>query len=117
MKKLALFLAVLSFSLVVLAGNENGDKKEKVQNTQATTSVIAGKVVDQVTGEALAGVQVMLVGTDQVVYTDFDGNFQFTPVNNGKYTIETNFISYQHSVHQNVNAIAAELINISLKGL
>ena len=38
-----------------------------------------GKVTDRA-GNAIAGAKVMLLNSDKEVYTDFEGNFEFTEV-------------------------------------
>ena len=55
---------------------------------------ITGKVTDGYSDEELTGVEVRIKGTDIVTYTDFDGNFTFSAVPSGNYTIEFRFITY-----------------------
>ena len=69
-------------------------EKSKSNKSVAMTTSITGSVVDEITGETLAGVSVFLEGVDQSVYTDFDGNFEFTGLTPGEYTIKTTLISY-----------------------
>ena len=120
MKKVALLIAVLSIVAISFAGNikdVNTDKKDKKESSQTNSTVhssISGQIIDEITGEALAGVKVSLVGTTQEVYTDFDGNFTFTSVGTGKNIIKTDYISYKATVHNNVNANA---LAISLTAL
>jgi hypothetical protein len=105
----------LSLVLVSIAGNVD-DKKQKAKTTNNTQSVISGKIIDEKTGEALAGVKVSLLESNQTVYTDFEGNFSFDAVENGKYTVETDYISYKQSVHQNINTEILNNLNIKLLG-
>lgn len=118
MKKIALLITALSIVAISFAGNTNENKKNKKETTKTAStvnqSVITGQIMDELTGEALAGVKVTLVGTTQEVYTDFDGNFTFTSVEAGKNLIKTDYISYKASVHNNVNA---NEIKISLSAL
>ena len=118
MKKVALLIAALSIVAISFAGNTNESKKDKKETTKTSAtvkqSVISGQIIDELTGEALAGVKVSLVGTSQEVYTDFDGNFSIQSEGSDNKVIKTDFISYKASVHNNVNA---NKINISLSAL
>lgn len=72
---------------------------EKVENktetkTEATGLSIDGNVVDEVSGEALVGVEVKLEGSDQKVYTDFDGHFVINNVKAGDCKLVASYISY-----------------------
>ena len=109
MKKLVSVLFVLMLSVALFA-NFDGDVK---------TTKITGKVIDKVTGEALAGVCVKIENTDQTVYTDFDGNFEIKGLKPGKYSFTTNYVSYTKSYHANIdvdinksNAITVKLSSI-----
>ena len=117
MKKVALLIAALSIVTISFAGNINETKRDKKETTKTSSTVnqsITGQIMDELTGEALAGVKVTLVGTAQEVYTDFDGNFTFSSVETGQNSIKTDYISYKATVHNNVNA---NEIKISLSAL
>ena len=118
MKKITLLIAALSIVAISFAGNTNENKKSKKETTKTSStlnqSVITGQIMDEFTGEALAGVKVTLIGTTKEVYTDFDGNFSFKSVEAGKHIIKTDYISYKATVHNNVNA---HEIKISLTAL
>ncbi|HPJ80034.1 MAG TPA: carboxypeptidase-like regulatory domain-containing protein [Prolixibacteraceae bacterium] len=108
MKKLVIALQLLFFALVVFAGNDKGveNKKESVHaEANATAMVITGKVVDQVTGEALTGVKVAIEGSDIKVYTDFDGVFRFENVKPGEYDLTATFVSYNRNEVQKFNPV------------
>jgi hypothetical protein len=67
------FLTLLSlviFNSVLLA---DGEIPSKIQGNIVK---ISGQVVDEITGETLAGVKLIIDGTNEVIYTDFDGEFQ-----------------------------------------
>ncbi|MCU4165326.1 beta-sandwich domain-containing protein [Carboxylicivirga caseinilyticus] len=82
-----LFIGVNSFA------NNKDNKKDADASTSAITS-LSGIITDEATGENLAGVKVILEGTDQVAYTDFDGIFTFDNVKKGTYTLKSDYISY-----------------------
>lgn len=65
-------------------------------------AVLTGKVVDQATGESLAGALVLIKGTDIKTYTDFEGNFTINNLEPGTYSVEVTFISYQQGEIINV---------------
>jgi hypothetical protein len=91
MKKMTLFLAAFLFASVAsFANNNNNTEAESVR-----TVSLSGKVLDMVTGEALAGVKVMVEETDDVSYTDFDGKFTFDALIPGTYKLSTSLISYK----------------------
>jgi hypothetical protein len=101
MKKAVLILTVI-FALGINGFAIKDDKK-----TVQTTSV-KGKVIDQISGEVLAGVMVKIEGTNMTAYTDFDGNFVFEDVAPGNYNIQTSYISYQTNTLKEVNINSLE---------
>ena len=89
MKILSIIAAVLISTSVMFAANENAPEPK--------TTTISGQVIDTKTGEALAGVKVILEDLDKVVYTDFDGNFEISNVVPGSYKINSSLISYNEA--------------------
>ena len=59
-----------------------------------TTGKIVGLVVDESTGEPLAGVNVIIENTVLGAATDLDGGYFIIGIPPGKYTIIANYISY-----------------------
>jgi len=86
--------------MVNMVSADNDGKLSK--ETKALTS-LNGKIVDEISGEALVGVKVEVEGLDKPVYTDFDGNFEVKNIYPGKYNISTTYISYENSFHKNVS--------------
>ena len=91
-------LFVVSFA-VSFAGNKESKSEVK---SDANMITLTGTVVDKTTHEALVGVKVVLEGTDQVAYTDFDGNYNFKDIKTGKYNLTASYISYQNNSVENV---------------
>jgi len=91
MKKV-IFTTILSSLLLIYftvsATNENPPKNAVNINFQ-------GKVIDNQTGESLAGVVIEVNGTDVKVYSDLEGNYTINGLKSGKYTIFVNYISYR----------------------
>ncbi len=97
MKKL--FLLILGLGLIITSNAS--EKNVEVSNKNTNTS-ISGVVIDKITGEPLAGVEVQLLDSNEKVFTDFDGQFQFNKVEKGAHAIKINYISYELVV-ENVN--------------
>lgn len=104
-------LFVVSFA-VSFAGNKESKSEVK---SDANLITLTGKVVDKTTHEALVGVKVVLEGTEQVAYTDFDGNYNFKNIATGKYNLTASYISYQKSSVDNVSVTTKNnQVNFSL---
>lgn len=86
--------SLLVFTLGLVMASE---KEAKVENSATTqkSGVLNGSVTDQTTAEALVGVRVELLGTNQVSYTDFDGNYSFKNLSPGTYKLAASYVSYQ----------------------
>jgi len=87
MKKI---LAILSVIVIL------GSVSFAVNNTPVLTTNVSGTVIDKNTGEALAGVKVVLDELHETAYTNFEGNFEFKNVKKGEYTINAELISYKN---------------------
>lgn len=62
-------------------------------NLLAQTGTIRGRVMDEVTGESMIGVNVVVEGTTSGAVTDLDGYFSIV-IAPGTYTVNISFISY-----------------------
>ncbi|MFC2100877.1 carboxypeptidase-like regulatory domain-containing protein [Bacteroidota bacterium] len=109
MKSILLFSAALILINITTFATGEGDKNKK-------NTIITGNVIDDATNESLAGVKVMLSGTDLVTYTDLDGNFEFKNIKSGIYSLACSYISYEEKVideitvtTDNVKSIEVEL--------
>ncbi|MGF7137779.1 carboxypeptidase-like regulatory domain-containing protein [Roseimarinus sediminis] len=111
MKKIALIALALMMIAPVFA-----EKKTKTEdNTPMVESVLSGKVIDQLTGEELVGVAVKLHGTETVCYTDFEGNFEFSKLQPGKYKLNVEMISYKEVLTQNIDVRNNELHELKIQ--
>lgn len=117
MKKLVIVTFILS--CFTFSTTQAVDDTKGKESTAANIS-ISGTIIDEATGESLAGVSVTLEGTDKTVYTDFDGKFNFSEVAPGEYTLKTTFISYQASSqkvkasHDKKNGLDVKLKSLAL---
>ncbi len=115
MKKiLALALVFMMFGTAQLMATGTLATVTTVESANVTS--IQGKIIDKSTGEPLAGVSVKIEGTDQVVYSDFDGNFAFDNVTAGTFTIKVSMVSYTENVLNNLilSANQTSIIQIAL---
>jgi hypothetical protein len=104
------FVTILIFSVSAFAeGN--------LTNTPANsaTAAVSGKVLDNFTGETLAGVAISVEGTDLKVYTDLDGNFSINGIEPGTYNLILSMISYKNSFVENIQLQANEKEIIDIK--
>lgn len=101
MKSTLILLTAILFTVSsAFAGSENKDSKSKAE--PAVTCSISGKILDHLSGESLAGVKIMISGTDLVTYTDLDGNFSCEGLVPGSYNIQTSYISYESTTFKDV---------------
>jgi protocatechuate 3,4-dioxygenase beta subunit len=108
-KTFVLMISLLLVGMGTQAANENAAKSKKKNESSLaemgvmTSTSLSGLVIDHETGEGLAGVAIQLEGLNQVVYTDFEGNFKLEGVVPGQYNITSSYISYQEKELKNVN--------------
>ena len=91
--QIILLVGMLLIGASSFASDKNSTK-EDAHVSNAITS-LSGIITDEATGESLVGVKVVLEGTDQVAYTDFDGMFKFEGIKSGEYTVSCDYISYE----------------------
>jgi hypothetical protein len=113
MKKAIVLLAVcfLAVQMNVVMATESGN--ESTSTAGATKINFSGQVIDENTGETLAGVNVKVDGTSLSTYTDFDGKFSFKSLDAGKVNVSVNYISYQPKQLE-VEATCNKEVNIAL---
>lgn len=82
----------------------------------AASGKIAGKVVDQRTGESIPGVNIVLVGTTYGAATNIDGEYTILNVPPGTYELKASAIGYTSVTIRNVkvNLDLTTRINVSL---
>lgn len=113
----AIVIGLILTSNIVLATSKGNEKDaEKVAESTALNVNLSGKVVDITTGEALVGVTLKIDGTNQIAYTDFDGNFTFSNILPGTVSISASYISYEKAT-LNFSTKDAASIKLSLKSI
>jgi hypothetical protein len=85
LKKLLYIFLFLSLSAVSFAGNSD---KEKM-----TLKTVAGKITD-VTGESIAGAQIIINETGETFFADLEGNFKLSLKTDKVYSISINTIGF-----------------------
>ena len=70
-----------------------------------TTGKIAGRVTDAATGEGLAGVNVIVVGTTFGASTDVEGHYAVINIPPGRYDVRVSLIGYVATTYQNVRVV------------
>lgn len=107
MKRFTILL-ILIISVTIAMAKEG---KNPVESNKDQVCEVKGQIIDQINGEVLTGVAVKLSGSDQVVYTGFDGEFSFQGLTPGTYTLETSMVSYKgeqltvHAAKGNTNKV------------
>ncbi|MBP6611127.1 MAG: carboxypeptidase-like regulatory domain-containing protein [Paludibacter sp.] len=111
MKKL-FTIAILFTFIAVLSAKETASPEAKaaVASEIVSTKKISGVLLDKATKENLAGAVITVNG--QKVYSDLDGKFEISNINNAKLLIKVNMISYESSV---VEIDPSNMSNLSIE--
>ena len=112
-----LFLSMLMvFAVTVAMADQKENKNTAEAQTTVSSAMLSGSVTDQNTNESLVGVKIELEGTEQVTYTDFDGNYRFENVKPGTYAVTASYVSYDKTSLKKVVVNPSEnQVMISLK--
>ncbi len=111
MKKV--IFAVLIAFVATSAFAEKTDSKTETKTESAVLS-LSGNVIDEVSGEALVGVEVKVADSDIKTYTDFDGHFVINNVKAGDCKLVASYTSYNKNeksfkVNTKANQVKIEL--------
>lgn len=79
------------------------------------TASIEGIVTDSKTGEPLAGVNIMILGTYLGTSTDLGGRYVIRNINPGEYAIELRYIGYKVVQKTGVKIEAGKILNLNFE--
>lgn len=79
---------------------------------QTQEGTVRGTVTDAQTGEAIPGVNVVIVGTTRGAATGADGTFTIADVSPGSYSLEASFIGYNEMVVEEVQVEAGGVATV-----
>ena len=84
----------------------------------AQTGKITGKVISSSSGQSLAGATLLLNEKSKIIAADQNGNFSFSKLDTGTYSIKCTFSGYEGKVIEEIIVKRNEIttVNISLEG-
>ena len=82
--------------------------------TPEDTGIVEGQVLEEETGEPLAGAGVSIAGTGISTITGGDGTFEFTEVPEGEATLEVEVIGFEEAA-QEIQVAAGERVNVEIE--
>ena len=101
--------ALLLFSLLSLNIQASEPVEKPAENSAACR--ITGKVIEEITGESLTGVEIEILGTGKTVYTGFDGEFSIEGLDNRtNYSIQIQYVSFRKKIIRQINPGREEMI-------
>jgi hypothetical protein len=105
---------VLLLSVILLTAFSIGLSPTRAfSQAQATTSKIAGTVLDEKTGEKLVGVTVAVQGTKKGARTNLEGKFIVT-VDPGSYDIRVSAVGYKTKVLESIKVLPGDVKSVDL---
>ena len=95
MKKV-IFALLVAFATTSAFAEKVDSKTEVKTDSKAEAAVLSlsGNIIDEVSGEALVGVEVRVDGSEQKTYTDFDGHFIIDNLKSGECKLVASYTSY-----------------------
>lgn len=87
---------------------------ETLQTSATNVGGIRGRITDAATGEPLIGTTVLLLGTTQGTVTDIEGNFLFSNLAPGIYTITFSYTGYANRRYSNIQVNPGQIAVINL---
>lgn len=115
MKKVIFAILIAFVSTTTFAGTTDTKSEIKAATkTNAAVVSLSGNVIDEVSGEALVGVEVQLQGTNVKTYTDFDGHFVIENLKPGQCKLVASYTSYNKNeqsftINSKTNQVKIEL--------
>lgn len=111
MKKI-LSIALLALASVSMFAADNAAPEVKAAPAVVSTVKVNGIVADKQSKELLAGATITVNG--QKIYSNLDGQFSLSNIENGKVKVTVSLISYEDQSFE-VDATQASTLKIELK--
>lgn len=94
-----------------------GTESLSARPTDGPTGKVAGRVLEQGTGQGLPGVNVVIAGTSIGGITDVDGYYHILNVPPGTYSVQASFIGFATVTTQNVRVVQDQtsVVNFELR--
>lgn len=96
MKRLVIASLFVFVSLATFSVNNEtkADSKAEAKAVSTVQLTVTGNVIDELSGEALVGVEIRVDGSDAKAYTDFDGHFILNNLKPGACKLIASYTSY-----------------------
>lgn len=114
MKKIVFALLVVFAASAAIAENSKS-KTEAKSETKINVVSLSGNVIDEVSGEALVGVEVAVEGSNSRAYTDFDGHFVIENLKPGDFKLVASYTSYNKTEKKVKLGTQSNQVKIELK--
>lgn len=99
-------ILTLIFALII----NQGTLSEEPSETKNYDQVLNGKI-ESVNGEVLAGVEIEIIGSGEKYYSNFDGEFAITGLDQSKeISLRITYISYKKKIIRDLNPGKKKLI-------
>lgn len=119
MKYLILITSIL-FTMSVFSASPvttGGDSSPKKEIKPSPSLFLSGSVIDQETGEKLAGAKIEIEDAGITTYTDIHGNFILEAKDLGSHKCKISYISYENKELAAQEITVGQEVTISLKPL
>jgi hypothetical protein len=94
-------IILLFFFSSTLFGNEPSESK----SNEIGTFSVSGKIIENSSGESLTGVEIVVLGANISVFSDFDGEFEIEGLKPGvDYAIRISYVSYKKKIIRGINS-------------
>jgi len=88
-----MYRSILIITLILILGNRSSLFAEATWN-------IYGSVLDEISGDRLAGANIYIDGTSLGVTSNSDGNFSLSSLPAGSYALQVDYVGYSRQTHQ-----------------
>lgn len=83
------------------------------EDVRVRVGAIIGTVTDSLSGETLAGVNVVVAGTQQEVATDVNGRFTIAGLDPGTHTLQASLIGYETKTISGIEVVDGDTVEVN----